>query len=613
MLLALGVVYGDIGTSPLYALRECFHGAHGITANDPNILGVLSLVFWSLIALVSVKYLIFVLRADNRGEGGILALMSLVAPSREGERGIRPRTLLYFGIFGAALLYGDAMITPSISVLSAIEGLQYATHAFEPYVVPLTVIVLFGLFLLQPHGTGVVGSLFGPVMVVWFLVIGALGLVEVVQHPFVLRALSPHYGVQFFIDNGWHGYLVLGAVFLVVTGCEALYADMGHFGAKPVRWDWFALVLPSLLLNYFGQGAFLRDHPGMTDNTFYALAPSWGIYPLVILATFATVIASQAVISGIFSITMQAIHLGYTPRLRIQHTSTRHMGQIYIGYANWFVMAASIALVIGFGSSSKLAAAYGVAVSTTMIMTSVLFYHLARHVWKWKRRLALPIAGGFLMAELAFFGANIIKVEQGGWFPLLIGVMMATMATTWKKGRQLLGQHLASRLISMENFLLDLAKHPATRVEGTAVFMTGNLYGMPMALAHNLKHNRILHERVVLLNIATRDVPHVSDDERVEITQLGQGFYRIVAQYGFMDKPSVPEILEACQRKGLSFNLHQTTFFLSRESLIFARQTGMAKWRGRLFTLMARNAQPATAYFDIPPNRVVEIGTQIEF
>ncbi|NPC70820.1 potassium transporter Kup [Corallococcus exiguus] len=609
---ALGIVYGDIGTSPLYALRECFTGAHGVTPTPANVLGVLSLIVWSLIIVVSVKYIIFVMRADNRGEGGILALMALAMQRPRGQSHRARPVLITLGLFGAALIYGDGVITPAMSVMSAVEGLSVATPLFQPYVIPISLVILLLLFMVQRKGTAGIGTVFGPLMTVWFLVLAVLGVKELVHNPAVLWSLSPVHGVQFFMDNGWHGFLVLGAVILVVTGGEALYADMGHFGAKPIRRAWFLLVLPSLVLNYLGQGALLLRHAEAARNPFFLLAPDWALYPLVALSTAAAVIASQALISGSFSTTRQAMQLGYCPRMEVVHTSAEEMGQIYLPGINGALLVGVIALVLGFGSSSRLAAAYGIAVTTTMGITTMLAYVVARERWGVRRAVALPIVSLFMLVDVAFFGANAAKIPDGGWFPLLLAVCIFTMMTTWKRGRDILAGKLRAASLGLKDLLGSFGDHPPLRVPGTAIFMTGNPEGTPPALLHNLKHNKILHEQVVLLTIISEEIPHVVAQERVEVEPLEQGFVRVVARYGFMENPSIPDILKRCREKGLQFQLMGTSFFLGRETLIPTKKPGMAVWREALFTWMSRNARSATAYFRIPPNRVVELGSQVE-
>ena len=610
-LTALGVVYGDIGTSPLYAIRECFFGEYAVPATPGNVLGVLSLIFWALLIVISIKYLAFIMRADNRGEGGILALMALARPEQGRRQGARA-FLVAMGLFGAALLYGDGMITPAISVLSAIEGLKIATPLFDPFVIPITIAILVVLFLFQRQGTARVGAVFGPITLIWFVILAILGVRGIIQEPGVLAALSPAHGVDFFLSNRIRGFMVLGAVFLVATGGEALYADMGHFGKRPIRLAWFFVVLPGLLLNYLGQGALLLRDPEAAHQPFYRLAPEWALYPMVVLATVATIIASQAVISGCFSLARQAIQLGFSPRLEIDHTSSAEIGQIYIPPVNWILMVATIALVVGFESSSRLAAAYGVAVSTTMVITTVLFYIVASELWKWNRWLAAILAGGFLTVDLAFFIANIIKIEHGAWFPLAVAIIAFTLMETWKRGRQILSERFLEGALPIERFLEDLAVNPTLRVPGTAVFMTGNVEGTPLALLHNLKHNKVLHERVVLLTVSTEEIPQVPREMRAEVVPLGHGFYRVVAHYGFIEDPNIPRLFELISSDGLELKPMETTFFLGRETLIPSKKPGMAVWREKLFALMSRNAQSATAFFDIPPNRVVELGAQIE-
>jgi KUP system potassium uptake protein len=610
-LTALGIVYGDIGTSPLYAMRECFHGPHAIAATPENVFGVMSLIFWALILIISLKYCVFVLRADNHGEGGILALTALATPIKVVSRSERT-LLVVLGIFGAALLYGDGIITPAISVLGAVEGLNVATPLFAPYVVPVTVVIIIGLFLIQSRGTARVGRLFGPVMLVWFLVIALLGVSQIVRHPSVVGAFNPVHGLDFFLRNGWHGFLVLGTVFLVVTGGEALYADMGHFGKRPIRLVWYTLVLPALMLNYLGQGALLIENAAAAENPFYRLAPGWALYPLIALATCAAIIASQALISGAYSLTMQAIQLGFMPRLKIEHTSSTEMGQIYIPALNWALMLGCIAIVIGFGSSSNLAAAYGVAVTATMVITTLLLGVVAHQKWGWGLLPVFALSGFFLVIDLAFFGANVIKIPAGGWFPLVTGAAIFLLMTTWKKGRRILASRMLSLAIPIEDFLRDLVKNPPVRVSGTAVFMNGTGTGTPPALEHNLEHNKVLHERVVLLTVKTRQVPHVAPEERVSVEPLGHEFYRVVINYGFMEDPDVPCVMAEIGPPGPVLDPAETTYFLGRETVIASRHPGMMLWREKLFALMSRNASSATAYFCLPPDRVVEMGSQVE-
>jgi KUP system potassium uptake protein len=610
-LAALGVVYGDIGTSPLYAIRECFHGPHAVAATEENILGVLSLIFWSLIIVISIKYLVFVLRADNHGEGGILSLTALATPIKPSGR-TEHWFLIVIGIFGAALLYGDGIITPAISVLGAVEGLSVATPGLSPYVVPITIIILIGLFLFQKRGTAGVGKVFGPVTLIWFTVIGLLGLIQIVRYPFVIAAVNPIYGANFFFNNGWYGYLVLGSVFLVVTGGEALYADMGHFGTRPIRLDWFIVVLPALLLNYFGQGALLLENPAAAENPFYLLAPSWALYPMILLATCAAVIASQAVISGAYSLTMQAVQLGFAPRLKIEHTSSIEYGQIYIPAVNWALMIGCIAIVVGFRTSSNLAAAYGVAVTSTMVITTVLLYVVARELWGWSRLTAGALCAFFLIIDAAYIGANIIKLASGGWFPLLLAAIVFILMTTWKKGRRILNERIQAEAQPLEDFLQEVVRRPPIRVSGTAVFMNGNASRTPAALLHNLEHNKVLHERVLFLTVKTRLIPFVDDDERVELESIGTGFHRLKVFYGYMEDPDIPEILKSLEWPGPNFNPREVTYFLGRETILASKRPGMAVWREKIFAFISRNATSATAYFCLPPDRVVELGSQIE-
>ncbi len=608
---ALGIVYGDIGTSPLYALRECFHGAHGIAPTPDNVLGVLSLIVWSLILIISIKYLVFVMRADNGGEGGVLALIALV--SRQADASRRSRAVLVgVGLFGAALLYGDGMITPAISVLSAVEGLAIATHVFEPYVVPITVTILVGVFLIQSRGTATVGAMFGPVMVVWFVTLAVLGVSWIVVNPSVFTAFNPTHAVSFFVRNGGHAFIVLGSVFLVVTGGEALYADMGHFGARPIRVAWFALAFPALVLNYLGQGAMLLQRPEAASSPLFLMAPGWALYPMVILATMAAVIASQALISGVFSMTRQAMLLGYCPRMGVAHTSASHQGQIYIPQINWILMVACVGLVIGFGSSTAMAAAYGIAVSLTMVITTLLTYLVARGSWGIGRWTASGLAAVFLLLEFGFVTANLTKILHGGWFPLTVGAGIYILLSTWKQGRALLALRFVDRLYPLDKFLNDIAANPPHRVSGTAVFMTSNSQGTPPTLLHNLQHNKILHERIILLTVVTRDSPTVSEDERITVTPLQQGFFRVRACYGFTETPNVPLALEQPSVAGRPIESGDTTYFLGTETLLVTDRPGMPLWRERLFVMMSRNALRATTFFGIPPERVVELGLQVE-
>jgi len=610
-LTALGVVFGDIGTSPLYALKECFHVSHGLTPTPDNVLGILSLIFWALVLVISIKYLSFILRADNQGEGGIMALTALILPHQARDQGSR-KLLVILGLFGAALLYGDGMITPAISVLSAIEGLKIVTPAVSPVIIPLTVAVLVVLFLVQYRGTGKVGSVFGPLTLVWFLVLALLGIRQIIRYPAILAAASPHYALRFLLHNGWSAFLVLGSVFLVVTGGEALYADMGHFGVRPIRLVWFILVLPALLINYFGQGALLLANPEVLENPFYHLAPHWALVPLVVLSTAATIIASQAVISGSFSITTQAVQLGFSPRLMVSHTSAQERGQIYVPAINWLLMVACIGLVVGFGSSSNLAAAYGFSVTTDMVITTLLFFFVARERFRWPLWSVLLLCGGFLTFDLAFFGANFAKILHGGWFPLLVASLVFTLMSTWKTGRKILAKRMREGSMSIASFLEAIRVDAPQRVEGTAVFMSGNLRIAPSALLHNLNHNRVLHRRVVILSVVTEDVPHVPRAQRSELEEVGEGIHLLVMHYGFMDEPDVPRVLSTLEVGGRPFKMMETTFFLGRETIIPSERPGMVLWREKLFRLMSRNARTATSFFGLPPNRVVELGMQIE-
>ena len=607
-LASLGIVYGDIGTSPLYAMRECFYGQHSVPPTHANVLGVLSLIVWSLILIISVKYLTLILRADNRGEGGILALATLVSDVLR-----RGKFLFLLGLFGAALLYADGMITPAISVMGAIEGLHVATPLFDPYVVPIAVVILVGLFLFQSRGTTGVGTVFGPITMLWFVAISLLGLQQIVRAPEVLAAINPIHGFEFFMINGSRGFVVLGAVFLVVTGGEALYADIGHFGTAPIRLTWFAIVLPALTLNYFGQGALLLVQPEAAVNPFYRMAPSWALYPMVVLATAAAVIASQAIISGAFSLTMQAIQLGYSPRLKVVYTSARIIGQIYVPVVNWGLMLACIALVLGFRTSSNLAAAYGVAITTTMLITTILFYIVARRRWHWPASLALPLAAFFITIDLAFFGANMLKVAHGGWFPLLVSAAIIFLMLTWRKGRRVLRSRLSEICIPLDAFLPELKSQRIRRVPGTAVYMSGNRFGTPLALLHNLKHNKVLHEQVVLLTVRTEEVPYLAHaKDRVAVENLDEGFWRAQVHFGFMEKPDVPAALDRVKQTGLRFDPMRTTYFIGRETILATRKLGLSSWRGSLFAWMTRNAGDVTSYFCLPPNGVVELGARVE-
>jgi KUP system potassium uptake protein len=615
-LTALGVVYGDIGTSPLYAMRECFFGSHPVPPTHENVLGVLSLIIYSLLLVISVKYVAIVMRADNQGEGGILALTALV-PGLRGERVGSSRLapgrpiLIALGIFGTALLYGDGMITPAISVLGAVEGLEVVTPLFRPYVVPLTVLILVVLFVIQKYGTHRVGGLFGPIVIVWFVTIATLGVAWIVQEPVVLGAFDPRHAVTFFGNNGLTGFAVLGAVFLVVTGGEALYADMGHFGKGPIRLAWFVLVLPALLLNYLGQGALLLENEKAT-HPFFQLAPSWALLPLVAIATAAAIIASQALISGAFSITRQAMQLGLAPRLDVEHTSAQEIGQIYVPQVNWALMCATVFIVIGFGSSSDLAAAYGIAVTLTMVITVLLLYVVMTERWKWPKPVAISVMTVFLVIDSAFFGANALKIFQGGWVTLAVAAAIFILMTTWKTGRRLVAERLTARAIPLEEFMATVETLQPVRVPGTAVFMTAQPTGTPPALAHNLRYNKVMHERVVILTVATAQVPHVPVADRLTVQPLGHSMFNMRVQYGFMEDPNVPQALLQAHQLGLHVDLDDTTYFLGRETIIVTPKYGMAVWREKLFVVMARNAVRATAFFRLPPERVVELGVQVE-
>ena len=607
-LAALGVVYGDIGTSPLYTLQQCFT-AHNMATSPENILGILSLIFWSLIFVVSIKYVAFVLRADNHGEGGIMALMAL---ARHYVTHAARWKIVLLGLFGASLFYGDAIITPAISVLSAAEGLKVLSPSMGPYILPLAVVVLVFLFILQRFGTASVGMLFGPVMTFWFFTIGVLGLMQIVQAPAVLAAVNPLHAIRFLLQHGVGAYLTLGSVVLALTGAEALYADMGHFGKKPIRLAWYGLVLPALVLNYFGQGALLMINPKAIENPFFMLAPQWALLPLIILATLATVIASQAVISGAYSLTRQAIQLGYSPRMEISHTSEKEIGQIYLPFVNWVLLVAVLVVVLTFQTSDSLASAYGIAVTGTMLITTLLFFVVARVNWRWPLPLALFVTVLFGIIDFAFFSANLLKLFSGGWLPLVLGMIIFMLMTTWKQGRKLLFDRLREQALPLDSFIENLEAFPPTRVQGTAVFLTSTLHGVPHALLHNLKHNKVLHERIVLMTIRTEDVPYINEDSRLEVVQLSPSFWRVVARYGFKEDPSVLNVLSLCERDGLAFELMDTSFFLSRETIISTERPGMARWRERLFVWMSKNALRATDFFQIPTNRVVELGAQVE-
>ncbi len=609
-LAALGVVFGDIGTSPLYTMKEVFASHHPIPVTPDNVMGILSLILWALILVVTIKYVAFVMRADNRGEGGIMALIALAGQQAINNPG-RQRFIMYAGIIGACMFFADGMVTPAISVLSAVEGLEIASPQLHPYIIPITLVVLFGLFWMQRHGTATVGKLFGPVMLLWFGSLGVMGITNILHDPQVLQAVNPIYALHFFTGNHWLAFVALGAVVLAVTGGEALYADMGHFGRKPIKLAWFGFVLPALILNYFGQGALILHDPTAVKNPFYLLAPDWAVYPLIALATLSTVIASQAVISGAFSVSRQALQLGYLPRMLVMHTSESEKGQIYLPAVNWGLMIMVMALVVGFGSSSNLAAAYGIAVTGDMVITTLLAALVFRGVWGWSWAQTLLLAGMFLTIDLAFFGANILKIPAGGWFPILIGIVIFTLMTTWKSGRALLYKRQAEDAMALEPFVDAMAGDSVTRVQGTAVFMTPNTAGVPSALLHNLKHNKVLHDQVVLAKVKIEDIPHVPEHERLLVQRLGHGFFRVEISYGFKDEPDLPRELEECRVYGLEMDMMDTSFFIGKESVIPKPNSEMALWREKLFVAMFRNAGSITTYFKLPPNRVVELGAQV--
>ncbi|XRD90954.1 potassium transporter Kup [Dyella nitratireducens] len=608
---AIGVVYGDIGTSPLYTLQTTL-SYEGKTPHPDTIYGVLSLIFWAQIIVVSLKYVVFIMRADNKGEGGIMALMALALRGVGGQPKLR-WLLAIIGIFGAALFYGDGVITPAISVLSAVEGVKVAAPGLAHWVMPVTAVILFFLFALQKHGTDKVGKLFGPVMVVWFIVIALIGLYNIQQYPGVLRALSPHYGLEFFQHHGWGAFVALGGVVLALTGAEALYADMGHFGKHPIRIAWFYFILPALVLNYFGQGALLLRDPSAIDNPFFKAVPSVFLYPMVGLATVATVIASQAVISGAFSMTREAMSLGYSMRMPVVHTSREMSGQIFVPWINAFLLVMVLAAVVGFGSSDALSAAYGIAVTGTMSITTMLALFVARHQWGWPLPLVILVGAILLVIDLSFFGANLLKVEAGGWFPLVLGLGVFIVMTTWRRGRELVVREIKQGGLALAPFIDNIAEHPPLRVPGTAVFLTANQNAVPHALLHNLKHNKVLHERNVMLTVEVLETPVADPGERIHLSPLGSDFYSLEIRFGFAEDPNIPLALSKCAKSGLPFDLMDTTFFLSRENIVAdKRRPGMALWRDRLFAFMSRNALPATAFFQIPGNRLIELGTQLE-
>ena len=610
-LAALGVVFGDIGTSPLYTMKEVFlAGHHPLTLNPSNVYGILSLITWALILIVSVKYVAFIMRADNRGEGGIMALLALASRNVDGNK-TKQRNIMLLGILGACMFYADGMITPAISVLSAVEGMEVAAPHLHAAIVPITLVVLFGLFWAQSKGTAVVGAFFGPIMLLWFGTLALLGAINIMHDATILNALNPMYAVHFFMSQPWVAFVALGAVVLAVTGAEALYADMGHFGRFPIRLAWFCFVLPALILNYFGQGALLLHNPAAIQNPFYLLAPEWSLIPLILLATVSTVIASQAVITGAFSISRQALQLGYLPRMHIQHTSESEQGQVYMPRINWGLMVATMALVVGFGSSSKLAAAYGIAVTGNMVMTTLLASIVFREIWRWGKLKTGLLVSLFLVIDLSFFSASLLKIPDGGWVPLLIGIIIFTLMLTWKSGRYLVFTRLKSEAMAIEPFIEAVGAHPPPRVPGTALFMTPNPEGVPHAMLHNLKHNKVLHEKVVILTVKFLDFPHTNQEERVSVEALPYEFYRVTVRYGFKDEPDLPRDLVLCSKYGLTIDAMDTSYFIGKESLIAGNKTGMSIWRKKIFIGLFRTAETITNQFKLPPNRVIELGSQL--
>jgi len=609
---AIGVVFGDIGTSPLYSLKEAFSPSHGIPLTDSSILGVISLLFWAIVIVVSIKYVLFVMRADNNGEGGVLALMAL-ALRPFGRKTRIAAVLTALGIFGACMFYGDAVITPAISVISAVEGLEIAAPSFAHLVLPLTMVILVALFWIQRHGTAHVGRLFGPIMVLWFITIAVLGASRIVQAPGIIAALNPYHAAHFMGEHLLQAYVVLGSVVLVLTGAEALYADMGHFGARPIRVAWYALVMPSLVLNYFGQGALLMTNHDAIQNPFFLLAPDWGLLPLVVLSTVATVIASQSVISGAYSLTSQAILLGYVPRMKVLHTSDLAIGQIYVPLVNWLLLFVILCIALGFRTSDNLAAAYGIAVTGTMVITTVLACVVMVKVWNWNKAAVALIIGCLLTVDLGFFGANLLKVKEGGWLPLCIGALLFFLLMTWYKGRMIVKERTAADGIPLMPFVQGLLAHPPHRVSGTAIYLTGSHSMVPVSLLHNLKHNKVLHERTIFLTIFVRDIPYVSEAERVSVKDLGGGLYLVKADYGFNETPDVTAVLNAVGRvEGMTFEVMDTSFFIARDTVVPTQLPGMSIFRERIFAWMHQNSAKPTDFFSIPANRVVELGTKIE-
>jgi KUP system potassium uptake protein len=610
-LAAVGIVYGDIGTSPLYTLKTIFDPEHGLALNTPNLLGIVSLIFWGLTMIVSLKYVTLMLRADNRGEGGIMALMALALNSVTKQSGWYV-PLMVIGVFGATMFYGDSVITPAISVLGAIEGLEVAAPGLAQYVVPLTIAVLVALYSLQRRGTAGIGRWFGPVMLVWFIALAIMGVINIVQAPEILGALNPLHAFSFMLRNRMIAFVALGAVVLAFTGAEALYADMGHFGKKPIRAAWFLIVFPALALNYLGQGGLLITHPQAISNPFFQQLGSWSIYPLVVLSTMAAVIASQATISGTFSMTKQAIALGLLPRMRVLHTSESEIGQIYIPVVNWLQLIVVLIAVVGFGSSDKLAGAYGIAVTATMSATTILTFFVTRYRWHLPLLLCFGATGFFFAMDVMLFSASTLKLFHGGWFPLLLGAVLFTIMMTWQRGRALVFENLQKHSIPLEDFLQSLFVAPPPRVPGTAIFMRGESDGVPHALLHNLSHNKVLHERVVFLTVHIREEPWVPVSEQAEVTRLGHNCYQLNVNYGFKDEPDIPRVLAQCQHQGLPFEMMETSFFIARQTVISAPGGGMAPWREHLYVAMSRNARGAADYYQIPTNRVIELGTQVE-
>ena len=607
---ALGVVYGDIGTSPLYTMQQTF-GEHGIAPTPGNVLGVLSLVFWSLILIVAFKYAGFIMRADNKGEGGIMALSALAQRTMRGNPRAR-WVIMILGLFGASLFFGDGVITPAISVLSAVEGVSVAAPQLSHWMVPLAAVIIVLLFYFQSHGTGRVGAVFGPIMILWFTSLIVFGLMHIVQNPQVMQALSPYYAITYFMANGWTAFFSLGTVVLCITGAEALYADMGHFGQGPIRLTWFSFVLPALVINYFGQGALLIANPSAASNPFYQMLPQALVIPMTVLATMAAIIASQAVISGAFSVFREAIQLGYLPRMEVRHTSAQTMGQIYLPWINRALLVLTLSVVLGFRSSTNLAAAYGIAVVGTMTIDSILVMFVFRKLWNWNWLRVSALGVTFLAVDVAFLGANADKVAHGGWLPLVLGLAMFTIMSTWRRGRDLVLRELKQSGLALEPFIASVTSHPPLRVPGTAIFLTANAHGVPNALLHNLKHNKVLHERNVLMTVETLEQPIAEYGERTEITALGHEFFRVVVRFGFAEDPDIPAALDRCEAKGLNFDMMDTTFFISRETVVATDRPGMPLWRDKLFAFLARNASSATAFFRIPGNRLIELGTQVE-